>query len=183
MTARLSTRQQHLWSALLIIGSVALSLGFACATPFAAFAALAALILPRNEALLAASGVWLANQAVGFAFLHYPLTLNCFAWGAAVGVGILVAALAAQEADGRLAGVGTIAVSIGGFLAAFVAHQGFLFLIAAALLGGTEEFRPAIIGQIFAVNTATFLGAAALVHVAARFGFVSVALPRSVLGQ
>lgn len=173
MISSQSNRHQHLWTALLIVGSVALSLGFACATPFAAFAALAALTLPRNEALLASGGVWLANQAVGFAFLHYPLTANCFGWAIALGIGIIVAALAAREVASRFAGAGTIAAGVGAFFAAFAAHQVSLLLIAATLLGGTAEFRPAIVAQIFAVNAPTFIGLAALGWLAERVGIIA----------
>lgn len=180
MTAPPLTRQQHLWSALLIVSSVALSLGFACATPFAAFAALAALSLPRNEALIASGGVWLANQAVGFGFLHYPWTANCLGWGVALGVGIIVAALAAREAAVRLAEAGTIAAGLAAFLAAFAAHQLFLLLVAATLLGGVEEFAPAIVGQILEVNAATFIGIAALGLLAQRAGLIGPMQRRAV---
>jgi hypothetical protein len=46
--------------------SIAFSLGFACATPFAAFAAAASLIMNRRDAMLLVALVWLANQGVGF---------------------------------------------------------------------------------------------------------------------
>jgi hypothetical protein len=48
------------------------------------FAAIAALSMPRKDALLLIGLVWLANQAVGFSVLHYPLTPNCFAWASAL---------------------------------------------------------------------------------------------------
>ncbi|HTV88137.1 MAG TPA: hypothetical protein VME41_03885 [Stellaceae bacterium] len=178
MISAQQTRRQHLWSVLLIVGSVALSVGFACATPFAAFAALAALTLPRNEALMAAGGVWLANQAVGFAFLHYPLTANCLGWGVALGVGIVIAALTAREVASRLANTGPIAVGIAGFLAAFLAHQMSLLVIAAALLGGVEAFQPAIVERIFAVNAAAFVGLAAAGWFAERAGIIAPAKRR-----
>jgi hypothetical protein len=57
--------RRPLWIALLVAASVAFTLGFACATPLAAFAAIAALSMPRKDALLLIGLVWLANQAVG----------------------------------------------------------------------------------------------------------------------
>jgi hypothetical protein len=58
--------RRPLWIALLVAASVAFTLGFACATPLAAFAAIAALSMPRKDALLLIGLVWLANQAIGF---------------------------------------------------------------------------------------------------------------------
>jgi hypothetical protein len=73
---------RHLvWLGLLISASVAFSLGLACATPFAAFAAAAALTLSRRDALVLVTSVWFANQLVGFTVLHFPWTANTFAWG------------------------------------------------------------------------------------------------------
>jgi hypothetical protein len=74
-----------LWLTVLVASSVAFSLGFACATPFAAFAAAAVLTLPRKDALLLMAAVWLANQAVGMAFSTIPgrRTVSLGAWRSA----------------------------------------------------------------------------------------------------
>ena len=89
------------WLGLLISASVAFSLGLACATPFAAFAAAAALTLSRRDALVLVTSVWFANQVVGFTALHYPWTANTFAWGIALGVVAVLATLAGQWAVNR----------------------------------------------------------------------------------
>ena len=60
-----------LWIALIGGGSIALSRAFACATPFAALATLAALTMGGRDAVLLVGFVWAANQAVGFGLLHY----------------------------------------------------------------------------------------------------------------
>jgi len=57
----------------LTFASVLFTLGFACAVPLAAFAAIAAMSFGRREALAAIGAVWLANQAWGFAVMHYPM--------------------------------------------------------------------------------------------------------------
>src|SRR6478672_11457090 len=85
-----------LWLALVVGASVGLSLGFACAMPFAAFAAAAALTLPRRGALALILSVWFANQLVGFTALSYPLTASTFEWGAALGAVAVLATLAGQ---------------------------------------------------------------------------------------
>src|ERR1700730_6081197 len=84
------------WLGLLVVGSVVFTLGFACATPLAAFGAAAALTLPRNQALGLTGAVWLASQVVGFGVLHYPWTADCLAWGVALAVAALAGTAAAR---------------------------------------------------------------------------------------
>ena len=48
------------------------SFAFACATPFAAFAVVAAAMLPMRAALLVVTAAWIVNQAIGFGALGYP---------------------------------------------------------------------------------------------------------------
>ncbi|HEX2115207.1 MAG TPA: hypothetical protein VHM01_12445, partial [Alphaproteobacteria bacterium] len=73
------------WSTFLVVASTAGSVFFACATPFAALAAIAALTLPSRLALVTTMGVWLGNQAIGFLLLGYPVTANSLLWGLALG--------------------------------------------------------------------------------------------------
>ena len=47
---------------------------FACATPFAAFAVVAAAALPLQSALLAVTAAWVVNQAMALAFFTTPST-------------------------------------------------------------------------------------------------------------
>ena len=87
--------RRPIWIALLVIASIAFSLGFACATPFAAFAAAAALTMNRRDTMLLVGLVWLANQGVGFGVLH-PWTADCLAWGVGLGIVALLSALGAE---------------------------------------------------------------------------------------
>jgi hypothetical protein len=161
------------WFALLLAASVAFSLAFACAVPIAAFGAVAALTLPRRDALLLAGGVWLANQLVGFALLGYPWTASTFAWGGALGaVAVLatVAALAlARHRDAR----GAVVVALAAFLGAFSVYEGGLFVVAATLLGGTEAYTPAIMARILTINAAACVGLLVLHRLAVAGGFVT----------
>lgn len=95
-SASLTGWRHHLWLALLVCASVAFSLGFACATPFAAFGNGAALTLNRRDAILLTGAVWLANQFVGFIILRYPWTITSFACGFAIGAAAILATLAAR---------------------------------------------------------------------------------------
>jgi hypothetical protein len=150
--------RQVLWFALLFAASVAFSLGFACAVPFAAFGAIAALTLPRRGALLLAVAVWLANQVVGFACLGYPATASALAWGGAFGVVAVLTTLAAQATARRLAARGAVLVPLVAFACAFLVYEGSLFVVAATLLGGTATDTPATVARILAINATAFVG-------------------------
>lgn len=89
--------RRPLWLSLLVAASVAFSLGFTCATPFVAFCAAAACTLSRRDAYYLTGAVWLVNQGVGFAFLNYPLTANCLAWGVGIGLSALLSTWAARQ--------------------------------------------------------------------------------------
>ena len=148
--------RRALWLAVLVGAGVALSLGFACAMPFAAFAAASALTLSRRDAVLLGGAVWLANQAVGFTCLGYPLTASTFAWGAAFGAVTVLATFAAQTVAANLAGRGGIVVAVAAFAGAFVAYEGGLFVVAATLLGGAEDYTAAIVSRVLEINAVAF---------------------------
>jgi hypothetical protein len=67
--------------ALLTVSCALTSVALACATPFAAFAVIAAATLPFRPALLVVTGAWLVNQSIGFGALHYPIDASTIAWG------------------------------------------------------------------------------------------------------
>ena len=173
MPPQSSNWRHHLWLALLVAGSVAFSLGFACATPLAAFGAVAALTLPRREYLVLIGAVWFANQVVGFGFLHYPWTANTLAWGVALGAVALLAAVAARATAYRLETAVSIVAGLGAFAAAFAAFQLLLYVVAAAALGGVEDFTASIILRMFEINAVAFVGLMLLSGVANRLGAVA----------
>jgi hypothetical protein len=165
--------RRPVWLGLLISASVAFSLGLACATPFAAFAAAAALTLSRRDALVLVMSVWLANQLVGFTLLHYPWTANAFAWGIALGVVAVLATLASQWAVKRTADAARVFSFSVPFLLAFVVYEAALFALSVGLLGGDEVFTEAIQGRIFVINAAALIGLLALNRLAATVGLVA----------
>lgn len=171
--------RRQTWLLLLVAASVAFTFTFTCAAPFAAFAAACACTLPRRDAYSVAGAVWLANQGVGFAFLHYPWTMNCLAWGAALGTTSLLSTLAARLTMRRLAQVWVPARNSVTFLAAFAAYEAAL-IVFSLLLGGIENFTPAIQGRIFAINTVALVGLLALDRVGVAIATVeTVRLRRS----
>jgi hypothetical protein len=137
----------------LAVASILFTLGFACAVPLAAFAAIAAVSFRRRDALLAIGAVWLANQVWGFAFMHYPLDAETFAWGGALGVIAALSCEAAGLAHRRLtAAMGLLTA----FLSAFVVYEGALILIDLTLASG--DFAPAVVARILLVNACAFGG-------------------------
>jgi hypothetical protein len=144
-----------LWMGFLIVASVVFSLGFACAVPFAAFAATAALTLNRRQAFVLVGAIWLANQILGFAVRHYPLTTATFAWGAALGFVALLSTLAAQWAKDHLPQAHIAAAAVA-FAAAFAVYEGSLLAISAALGSGLSDYAFSVVTRIFSINAAAF---------------------------
>lgn len=159
--------RHHIWLALMVAASLAFTFGFACAVPFAALGAIAAMTLPRRDALLLTVGLWLVNQIVGFAVLHYPWDETTLAWGAILG-GIAVLSTAAAQAAIRRQGIAVTAAA--SFAAAFVAYEGGLYLISATVMGGTEDFAAAIVVRILEINTAGFAALLAAAMLMAAIG-------------
>lgn len=165
--------RDRLWLSLLVAASIAFSLGLACAVPLAAFAAAAALTLARGDAVLLILLVWLANQFIGFAMLDYPWTASTLAWGVVLGAVAVLAAWAGQRAAESLARAARAVRIAATFLLAFAIYEAALFLVSAALLGGTEIFTAAIQARIFAINAVAFVGLLALNRLAISVGLAA----------
>ena len=160
------------WLALLVVASAAFSFVFACATPFAAFAAAAALTLSRRDAVRLTVAVWLANQVLGYAVLNYPWTANSFAWGAVLGAAAVLTTVAARGVALRLIGRSYGVLALATLLAAFIVYEGGLFAVAVALLGGTESFTLLIVGRVFSVNVVALIGLYALHRAGVAVGLI-----------
>jgi hypothetical protein len=148
--------RRPIWIALLVAASIAFSLGFACATPFAAFAAVAALTMNRRGAMLLVGLVWLANQGIGFGVLHYPWTLDCLAWGVGLGIVALLSVLGAEYGAKHFIALNGIVASTVAFLSAFGVYEGLLFIASIIFQSGVADYAPAIVERIFAINAVAF---------------------------
>lgn len=141
--------------------SVLASLALACAMPFVALAALAALTGSRREAVLVTAGAWLANQFVGYGLLAYPQTWDSFGWGAALGIAAIAATLAAGAVAAKFVSQPRWLAWLAAFAAAFVVFEGLLLAATGALPSGGEAFSPATVAYVLQINLLAFLGLAA----------------------
>jgi hypothetical protein len=142
---------------LLVAASVSSSLVFACATPFAALAVVAAATLPLRSALTVVMAAWLTNQLIGFGVLHYPRTIDAAAWGAVIAAAAAGATIASSLVFNRLASLGRPALYPIAGVASFATYE--LGLAAAVpMLGGAGAFSAAIIGRIALVNVVWLIG-------------------------
>jgi hypothetical protein len=166
-------RRHLLWLSLLVAASLIFSLGLACATPLAAFAAAVALTSSRRDALILILSAWFANQFVGFTVPGYPWAASAFAWGVALGASAVLATLAGQWTASRSVDAARVVRFLATAFAAFAAYEAALFVVAATLLGGTEDFTAAILGWIFVINAAAFVGVLVLHRLAVSVGLVA----------
>lgn len=143
--------------ALLTASCALASFALACATPFAAFAVLAAAMLPLRPALLVVTGAWLVNQAIGFGALHYPVDGNTIAWGFAIGAAALLATTMSSAVLRTLPqGRTPLALAVT-LVAAYAAYE-LALLAATPVLGGEGAFTAAIVTRIGLTSAAWLAG-------------------------
>jgi len=150
--------------------SVLFSLALACATPFAALAAVAATQMSRRDSLMLVGFAWLANQAIGFLFLGYPQTWDSFGWGVAIGFAALLASEAAAW-TGRLRASSGVRLGAA-LIAAFVLYEAALLSATAILPSGDGAFSITVVGRLFAINALALIGLSALHRGAAAIGII-----------
>ena len=150
--------------ALLTVSCALASLVFACATPFAAFAVVAAAMLPLRPALLVVTGAWLVNQAIGFGALHYPVDGSTIAWGLVIGAAALVATAVASVVLGALPRARTPLALAFALVAAYAAYELPLFA-ATPVLGGEGAFTTAIVTRIALTSAAWLAGLVAVCEI------------------
>jgi len=158
------------WTMVLAAASFVFSLALACATPFAALAAVGALALPLADAFLAAFLAWLVNQMAGYLLLGYPLTWDSFAWGGVLGLSAVTAVWAARGTVRFTSLFGAAAVAVGALPAAFTAQQAVVYAASFVLPSHPSAFAPSVIASIFGYNLIAFAILGALQLAGARLG-------------
>lgn len=158
-------RHAPLFCFALLTASCALaSLALACATPFAAFAVVAAAMLPLRPALLVVTGAWLVNQGIGFGALHYPIDGNTLLWGLVIGAAALAATAASAGVLRSLPHINTpLALGLA-LIGSYGAYE-LALLAATPFLGGAGSFTAAIVGRIGLLNAAWLFGLVAVCEI------------------
>jgi hypothetical protein len=153
-----ATTAALIWTAILGATAIFGSYFFACVFPFAAVATIAALTLDLRRGVAVVAATWVANQIVGFAFMHFPQTFDTVALGVSLGLGALAAyAIACSVLRHAKTPVRIVSALTG----AFVTYQ--LVIFAGALgFGGTDNFSPSIIGGVALNDAIWFAGLGAL---------------------
>jgi hypothetical protein len=147
--------------ALMTVSCALASFALACATPFAAFAVVAAAMLPLRPALLVAVGAWLVNQTIGFGALHYPIDGSTIAWGFVIGAAVL-AATAASAAVLRALPMNHTALMLAVTLVcAYAGYQLVLFAVTP-FLGGAGAFTVTIVTRLGLSNMVWLIGLVAV---------------------
>lgn len=146
-----------LWVALIAALTIAGSFVYACAAPFAAIAALAALTMRPLEGLVLVVVTWLVNQGVGFLLLNYPLTASTFGWGAAMAIATIGGYYAVRGVlKIRMPRLVAIVAS---FVTAFSVYEFALYGYGLAVgYAGDSLKNPEILAQIFLINAGGFVG-------------------------
>jgi hypothetical protein len=150
---------------LLTLACALASFVFACATPFAAFAVIAAEILPLPSALLVVAAAWVVNQAIGFSVHHYPIDANTIFWGVTIGAAAL-AGTAAAALVLRRAQRANVVVALSLALAAAYTTYELVLLAATPFLGGEGAFTAAIVSRIGVLNILWLIGLVAACEIA-----------------
>jgi hypothetical protein len=170
-----------IWLVLLGAASFLTTFALACATPVAAFAALAALYMRRKQAMILLAMVWLAGQAVGFGFLHYPLGAGTLVWSAALLIcaffTLEVAMIVARQVEIRGPAVRAITV----LAAAMIAFKIAIYLFGLVLGGNAGAFAPAVVFKFAWTNLASFIFLLVLHKIAMTVGLVARSGPFAII--
>ena len=150
---------------LLIAGCALASFAFACATPFAAYAVIAAAMLPLSSALLVVGAAWIVNQAIGFGALHYPHDANTLTWGLAIGAAALAATVVAALLLRTFWRTSQLAALGAALLVAYAVYELVLFAFTP-VLAGSGAFTAAVIVRLGLLNVAWLIGLLAVCQAA-----------------
>ena len=150
--------------ALLVTSCALASFALACATPFAAFAVIAAAMLPVPRALLVVAGAWLVNQGIGFGAHHYPIDTKTMLWGVVIGIAALVATAVSATVVRALPRSVTPIVLAVAWVCAYGAYELTLFA-ATPFLGGAGAFTVAIVARLGMLSLVWLIGLVAVCEI------------------
>lgn len=154
-----------LWVSLLTAASTATTLALACAPPFPALAALAAVHMRRRDGLALMLLAWAASQFVGFFLLGYPRDGSTLGWGAGLATAAIGSALASYAAL-RALNYRSVGARLGlAYAAGFTAFKAIILAWALVLGGLHTAMAPDLLAEQFVRNGAILTGLYALYRV------------------
>ncbi|MET0309503.1 MAG: hypothetical protein ABW023_12425 [Sphingomonas sp.] len=140
---------RNLWIGAMVVASTVTTLVLACATPFPALAALAALHVRRAEGVALVIVAWLAAQITGFGLLHYPVDANSIGWALALGIAAIGSLFAADIAAKAMPGANYVVRLVVAYAVAYIGFKAMVLLGAFALQSGWAAFKPEILTRQF----------------------------------
>lgn len=155
-----------IWMLILTLAAIGVTFALSCVTPFAALAVALAGTIGLRASLRIMIVVWSANQVIGFGLFHFPLTVNAFLWGMAIG-GAAVATTIVASVIMKYGSFWAAPLRLGVALLLSFGFYEMTLLGAAVFLGGFETFRPAVVAQLALVNAVSLVGMVVLNELAA----------------
>lgn len=159
------------WIGLMTAASAIASLALACATPFPALAALAAMYVRRVDGLALIGASWMTAQIVGFGIKGHPIDGQAWLWPVALACAATGALFAAEAVTRGLAGK-TAALRLGlGYLAAYAGFK-LVVLVGVNLFNhGWAAFTVEVMTRQLVRDGAILLGLVGLHLAWLRVGF------------
>lgn len=161
---------RNLWIGAMVVVSTITTLLLACATPFPALAAIAALHVRRGEGIALLLAAWIAAQITGFGLLHYPVNADSLGWAVALGVAAVGSLIGADLAVGAFPRARYPVRLIGAYVAAYVAFKAVVLLGAMALGSGWAAFSADVLWRQFVRYGLILLGLVVFHQLLARIG-------------
>lgn len=168
---------RNLWIGAMVVASTVTTLALACATPFPALAALAALHVRRTEGVALMVVAWIAAQVTGFCVLRYAVDANNVAWALALGAAAIGSFFAADLTAKTMPGAPYVARLIAGYAAAYVGFKAVVLLGAFALDSGWAAFTPEVLLRQFVRYGLILLGLVAFQRLLTLVGIDGAARP------
>lgn len=163
-----------LWITLLTVASTVTTVVLACATPFPALAALAAVHMRPRDGIMLMLAAWAASQLVGFCILDYPRDANTIGWSIALATAAIGSVWVAYRLLDKTNAMAKPLQLIASYCAAFVAFKLVVLLWSFGLGGVATALDPIILVRQFARNGAILIGLLALYH-----ALVAIGAPRA----
>lgn len=163
MTDHVSHRRSTLiWVVLLTLASGATTLALACATPFAALAAVAATRMRARAGAALMLLAWAVSQGIGFGVLGYPHDPVTLLWGAAILSAALASIAAARVGAAAVQSSGGVVQVATAFGTGFIGYKAVLLGWSFVLGGVHVAASPYWTARQFGREAAILLGLLAL---------------------